>query len=309
MQCFATAAVPLVPRQAFMTDNAAEVMRFAADGFEAGHGVALATLVDIRGGSARPLGSHMAIRDDALYCGFVSGGCTEAAIASEAVEAISRGSDRNVMLGEGSPFFDIVLPCGGGITVAIHVLRDSEPLRGVLSDLGSRRPAGLQYEPASQLLTASDPNPRTGWHGKAFVTAYRPRARVFLAGRSIEVEVAAKVAAAAGYEVHCHEAGGPAPAPGSIDADTAVVLLYHDIDLEIPVLQVAFRAEPFYLGGLGSSRTHDRRRQHLKELGYSQSEIGRIKSPIGIFEKARDAQSLALSVLADLAACRLSQAQ
>jgi xanthine dehydrogenase accessory factor len=307
MQCFAAAVVPLVPKQAFMTDTAAEVMRFAADGFEAGHGVALATLVHIRGGSARPLGSHMAIRDDALYCGFVSGGCTEAAIASEAVEAISKGCDRNVMLGEGSPFFDIVLPCGGGITVAIHVLRDSEPLRRVLAELASRRPSGLQYEPASQRLAVSDPNQRAGWHGNAFVTAYRPRARVFLAGRSIEVEVAAKVAEAAGYEVHCHEAGGPAPVPDSIDADTAVALLYHDIDLEIPVLQAALHSEPFYLGALGSSRTHDRRIRRLKELGYSQSDIARIKSPIGIFEKARDAQSLALSVLADLAACRLSQ--
>jgi xanthine dehydrogenase accessory factor len=135
----ATLSAPIVPARAFKTDNAVDVMQFAAEAFDAGHGVALATLVHIRGGSARPLGSHMAIRDDGLYCGFVSGGCTEAAVASEAVEAITKGNDRNLLLGEGSPFFDIVLPCGGGITITIHIVRDSAPLRAVLAELAGRR--------------------------------------------------------------------------------------------------------------------------------------------------------------------------
>jgi xanthine dehydrogenase accessory factor len=305
MQSLATDALRLTPQKAFMTDTAAEVIRFAADSFDTGHGVALATLVQIRGGSARPLGSHMAIREDGLYCGFVSGGCTEAAIASEAIEAITKGNDRNIMLGEGSPFFDIILPCGGGITVAIHVLRDNAPLYRVLAELGRRRPANLLYDPGSQRLTAMHPVREMGWDGDAFVMAYRPRTRVFLCGHSIEVDVTSKLAEAVGYEVYRHDPGGPTPEPDSIDADTAVALLLHDIDCEIPVLEAALRSRPFYLGALGSSRTHGRRVQRLRELGYGDDDIARIKAPIGIFDKARDAQSLALSVLADLAACRL----
>jgi hypothetical protein len=50
---------------------------------------------------------------DGGYWGFVSGGCTEAAVASEAIAALRVGHDRFLKLGEGSPFFDIVLPCGG----------------------------------------------------------------------------------------------------------------------------------------------------------------------------------------------------
>jgi xanthine dehydrogenase accessory factor len=85
--------------------------------------------------------------------------------------------------------------------------------------------------------------------------------------------------------------------------------LLHDIDLEIPVLGAALRASPFYLGALGSARIHGQRVHRLKELGYDEAAIARIKSPVGIFDKARDAQTLALSVLADLAARRLSGVQ
>jgi xanthine dehydrogenase accessory factor len=51
-------------------------------------GVALATLVEIRGGAARALGSHVAVAADGRFCGYVSGGCIEAAVASEALDAM-----------------------------------------------------------------------------------------------------------------------------------------------------------------------------------------------------------------------------
>jgi xanthine dehydrogenase accessory factor len=140
------------------------------------------------------------------------------------------------------------------------------------------------------------------------VTRYRPRVRVVLAGRSIEIEIAAKLAAAVGYDVQCYDGTGESLSPSSIDQDTAVALLYHDIDLEVPVFEVVFRSNPFYIGALGSTRTHGRRVQRLKEAGYSDIEIAKIKSPIGLFNRARDSQSLALSVLADISASRLSQA-
>lgn len=66
------------------------------------------------------------------------GGCTEAAVAAEALEAIGKGVDRYLLLGEGSRFFDIVLQCGGGITLVIHVLKDATPVREVLFELQSR---------------------------------------------------------------------------------------------------------------------------------------------------------------------------
>jgi xanthine dehydrogenase accessory factor len=294
-----------VPTKAFSTDSAVEVLDFAIQAVEAGRQVALCTLVEIRGGSSRSLGAHMAVADDGLYCGYVSGGCTEAAVAAEALQAISKGHDRFVMLGEGSPFFDIVLPCGGGVTVAVHVLQDIRPIRHAIEGLQCRRQTGLSYKPGSQSLSFMSGKVDAGWNDEVFLTSYRPAVRILLSGRTLEVEIAAKVARAAGYEVlHYDAANGEAPDERLIDADTAVALLQHDLELEIPVLDAALHARPFYLGALGSSRTHEKRIQRLRDLGHSQAVIDRIKAPIGLFGRARDAQSLALSVIADIAACR-----
>lgn len=294
-----------VPAEAFPTDSAVEVLHFAIRAVAAGRKVALCTLVEIRGGSSRSLGAHMAVADDGLYCGYVSGGCTEAAVAAEALQAISTGYDRFVMLGEGSPFFDIVLPCGGGVTVAVHVLRDIRPVRKAVEGLQCRQKTGLSYSPSTQSLSFVSGRADAGWNNETFLTAYRPAVRILLSGRTLEVELIAKVARAAGYDVVRHDAAsGQAPDGALIDADTAVALLQHDLELEIPVLDAALHAHPFYLGALGSSRTHEKRMQRLRDLGHSQKVIDRIKAPIGLFARARDVQSLAVSVIADIAACR-----
>lgn len=289
----------LNPEQAFLTDDSREILRFAADALTAGMTAALVTLVEIRGGAARPLGAQMAVRGDGQYCGFVSGGCVESAVAWEALEAMLDGEDRTVVYGEGSPYFDIVLPCGGGITLTVHILRAVQPLLAVLNSLEQRQTRGLRYSPGSQTLASSQHQP-TGWHGEDFVVNYRPCVRVMIAGHSLEAQVTARMALAAGFDVHTSDSFNPK----MFDADTAVLLLYHDLHRELPLLQAALAAQPFYIGALGSRRTHEKRVAALVEAGWSQQDIARIKAPIGIFPKARDAHSLALSVLADVAAAR-----
>ncbi|MDV7024778.1 XdhC family protein [Atlantibacter subterranea] len=289
----------LNPEQAFLTDDSREILRFAADALTAGMTAALVTLVEIRGGAARPLGAQMAVRGDGQYCGFVSGGCVESAVAWEALEAMLDGEDRTVVYGEGSPYFDIVLPCGGGITLTVHILRAVQPLLAVLNSLEQRQTTGLRYSPGAQTLTSSQHQP-TGWHGEDFVVNYRPCVRVMIPGHSLEAQVTARMAQAAGFDVHICDSFNSK----MFDADTAVLLLYHDLHRELPLLQAALAAQPFYIGALGSRRTHEKRVAALVEAGWSQQDIARIKAPIGIFPKARDAHSLALSVLADVAAAR-----
>ncbi|HCV71891.1 MAG TPA: hypothetical protein DHE23_11245, partial [Agrobacterium sp.] len=87
---------------------------------------------------------------------------------------------------------------------------------------------------------------------------------------------------------------------------TAVVLLHHDLDAEQAVLQAALRSPAFYIGALGSTRTHRRRVDFLVSSGFSRADTDRIRAPIGLFGPTRDANSLALSILADIAASRLS---
>ncbi|MEG1210890.1 MAG: XdhC family protein [Leclercia sp.] len=290
-----------IAQQAFATDDSRDILRFAVEALTSGRGAALVTLVEIRGGAARPLGAQMAVREDGLYCGFVSGGCVEAAAAFEAMEVIACGQDRSVRYGQGSPYFDIVLPCGGGITLAIHKLHSAQPLLAVLNSLEQRRPAGLRYAPPSGTLRALTTLPTTGWDEAGFAVGYRPCVQVIIGGDSLEAQATATLAQAAGYDVHLSDDGTPHPT----DADTAVILLWHDLNREVAILQAVRETDPFYIGALGSQRTHLKRVAKLRELGWRQAEIERIKAPIGLFPQARDAQSLALSVLADVAATRL----
>jgi xanthine dehydrogenase accessory factor len=298
--------VPQVPRAAFLSDDASEVLHFALQSLDGGYGAALVTLVEIRGGAARSIGAQMAVRDDGLYCGFVSGGCTEAAVAAEAVIALQEGTDRSLRLGEGSPFFDIVLPCGGGITLAIHVIRNASVLRKALAFLQRRIPVCLRYHARAQTLAFEPGEGLAGWKGDFFMRAYRPRQRLIAGGTPMETGAVARVAAASGYEVLVVERGCSLSAD-QLDRDTAVAILYHDIDKELPFLACALASPAFYIGALGSRRTHAKRCAVLRQLGYGECDLARIKAPIGIFDKARDTNSLALSILADVAQSRLQE--
>lgn len=287
-----------------MTDSAEAILNFAAESAKGKSPAALVTLVEIRGGASRALGAQMAVRGDGGYCGYISGGCVEAAVAAEAMEAIKQGMDRYVRLGDDSRFFDIVLPCGGGITLAIHVLKDADPIRQTLATLQSRNRAALHYEPERQTLSFCTPgnNDITGSKGVSFLRVYRPKPRLILCGRGIELEMAKSIAAAAEFEVLSYDGRSPERIDDAIDHDTAVALLFHDIDHEIPFLKSALNGHPFYLGALGSRKTHEKRCQALRDLGYENAQIEGIKAPIGMFGPVRNAADLALSVMADVTA-------
>ncbi|MBY3259654.1 XdhC family protein [Rhizobium laguerreae] len=303
LNSFSVLDTPPVPVCAFVTDDAAAIINYAADGADCGLGSALVTLVEIRGGAARALGAQMAVRGDGSYCGYVSGGCTEAAVATEAIAAISNDTDRYLSLGEGSPFFDISLPRGGGITLAIHVVRDVRPLRQVLTALERRRSIALHYVPGTQTITAvkAPIGAVSSWSETAFLRVYRPNLRLVLCGRGIELEATTRVAMASEFEVFALDQKSRDFDANMIDQETAVAVLFHDLDQELPWLEAGLRRKPFYIGALGSKRTHERRCQALRDLGYSPAETDRIKAPIGLFGPTRDANALALSVVAEVA--------
>lgn len=88
------------------------------------------------------------------------------------------------------------------------------------------------------------------------------------------------------------------------DARTAVVTLTHDPKLDDPALDAALRAPCFYIGALGSRRTHAKRVARLVELGHAEATIARIRAPVGLDIGAATAPEIALSVLAEVVAAR-----
>jgi len=86
----------------------------------------------------------------------------------------------------------------------------------------------------------------------------------------------------------------------AIDNRTAVVTLTHDPKLDDPALHVALRSDAFYIGSLGSRRTHGARVERLTEEGYSEDEIARIHAPIGLDIKAKSPAEIAISIMAQI---------
>ncbi|HEX4259583.1 MAG TPA: XdhC family protein [Acetobacteraceae bacterium] len=88
------------------------------------------------------------------------------------------------------------------------------------------------------------------------------------------------------------------------DARTAVVTLTHDPKLDDPALDRALKSAAFYIGALGSRRTHAARLDRLRALGHDDASLARIRGPVGLPIDAVTAPEIALSIVADIVAVR-----
>ena len=88
------------------------------------------------------------------------------------------------------------------------------------------------------------------------------------------------------------------------DARTAVVTLTHDPKLDDPALDRALKSAAFYIGALGSRKTHAARLKRLRELGHDEAALARIRGPVGLPIEAVTAPEIALSILAEIVAVR-----
>jgi xanthine dehydrogenase accessory factor len=88
------------------------------------------------------------------------------------------------------------------------------------------------------------------------------------------------------------------------DVRTAVVTLTHDPKLDDPALDIALRSPAFYIGSLGSRKTHAARLKRLREMGHSEEALARIRGPVGLNIEAVTASEIALSILGEFVAVR-----
>jgi len=85
-----------------------------------------------------------------------------------------------------------------------------------------------------------------------------------------------------------------------LDRRAAVVTLTHDPKLDDPALVVALRSPAFYVGCLGSGKTHASRLARLRELGFTEAELSRLLGPVGLRLGARSPAEIAVSILAQI---------
>ncbi len=288
-----------------------------------GQKVALVTLVGIEGGTPRPLGAQMGVAADGRYCGYLSGGCLEKAIALDAQAVIQEGRNRLVRYGRGSPYFDITLPCGSGLDLYI----DQSLAEPVLKDMMLCRQTRQAYCLETDLDIGHSQIVRCGANefpvsrktASVFRRAYVPSIRLLLIGSGPSVAAIAELASAIGFGLEIlspdeatrddlHARGFAAtgliqaelPSSSLLDPWTAAIVAFHDHHWEPPLLASILKSNCFYAGALGSRAVHAVRAAKLAELGVSPNGIARLRAPIGMIPGAKDRATLAAGIVAEI---------
>ncbi|MFF2848269.1 XdhC family protein [Streptomyces sp. NPDC058001] len=89
-----------------------------------------------------------------------------------------------------------------------------------------------------------------------------------------------------------------------VDGRTVLCVLTHDAKFDVPLLRLALRSPVAYVGAMGSRRTHEDRDRRLREVGVSEWELARLRSPIGLDLGARTPEEVAVSIASEIVAVR-----
>jgi len=304
----------------------------ALDWHQKGRGAVLATVVQTWGSAPRRVGAQLVVSGDGNMQGSVSGGCVEGAVVLEAQQALADGRSKILEFGisDGNAF-TVGLACGGTIRILLEPIGAvlPEPMLKELVEARAQRRAvayvvniqketrALEYSGHSNRMQMD----RSGFEedGQTFVTIHMPPLRLVVVGAVHIAQALLPIAQIVGFDsvvVDPRESfASPERFPDvkilndwpeealqahGLDARTAVVLLTHDPKLDDPALELALRSEAFYIGALGSKRTHEKRCVRLQEKGFSKDQIARINGPVGLNIGAATPAEIAASIMAEI---------
>ena len=303
---------------------------------QAGHAVTLVTVVQTWGSAPRPPGALLAVRDDGVVSGSVSGGCVE----DDLIARTRRGFKQ---IGDGRPAQDkpcvitygvtkdeatrFGLPCGGTLQLVQEPLLDVTWVVALLA-----RTAGHQL--VARTLTLATGAVELGgavrgqplqFDGEVLTTVFGPKWRLLLIGAGQLSQAVAQIACMLDFEVLICDpreeyaatlvtapqgqggirrvAGMPDDVVRELvpDDHTAVVALTHDPKLDDMALLEALQSQAFYVGALGSKRNQVVRKQRLAEhFDLQPEELDRLHGPVGLAVGAKTPAEIAVSILAEI---------
>ena len=284
-----------------LTPTPRELVFTAVQWQQQGKAIAFATLVNIEGNAPYPVGSQMLINQSGDFLGHITGGCAEQAIAGQAVASINSQRNTQQRYGLNSPYFDIKLPCGSGIDVHFDAQISKHELQPINDALQSRSAVQHQFG--------------------LFTKQFQPNPRLVLFGQGPIMVKLAQLALQTGFDVCCvaqnNDTANLLNSAGlkhhlitqaallfdtELDEFTAFISLFHEHELEVSLLQTAVQSNSFYIGALGSRKTHKARLQDLAQRGIEPDALKRIHGPVGLNIGANTPAQIALSILADVTA-------
>jgi xanthine dehydrogenase accessory factor len=291
-----------------------------------GHRVVLGTITRTWGSAPRPAGSMVAVRDDGLVAGSVSGGCIEDDLIDKARDGVlAAGVPRVVTYGidtDAAQRFG--LPCGGLIELVLEPLAPASKLDELLQRLarGERVRRVLTLASGAVQLQPDTATDELELTDTTLTTHHGPSWRLLVIGAGQMTQYLAQMAQALDYEVLVCDpreeytrgfaipgtrllTGMPDDTVAQLkpDGHTAIIALTHDAKLDDLALMEALASEAFYVGAIGSRANQARRRARLKEhFGLTDAQLDRIHGPVGLKNGARTPPEIAVSIMAELTA-------
>ncbi len=277
---------------------------------------AIATLVAADGPAPRDVGAQMLITDEHRW-GFLSGGCVEDDVARHGREVIAENMHRLLRYGEGSPWFDIKLACGAGISILVEPASIDDPaISTLLSGYRERKPVLWQSDGGTRIARFSEAaSPDLNrWDGTSFFAHFEPPLRLVIIGSDATALALAGLALHFGIETVMVDPGGPVKAPFAglryqrsasaetlpLDRWTAVAVVTHDREDNDGMLATALASDAFYVGAIGARIRLQSRVERLQQHGVSPAAIERLHAPIGLHGFGKAPQDIALSIMSEV---------
>lgn len=303
------------------------VLKSAIAWLAEGRRVALATVVQTWGAAPRPLGAWVAIRDDGVLVGSVSGGCVEDDLIERVrTDILAAPLPQSVLYGvsrEEAARFG--LPCGGTLRLVIEPWPELAVLRELLERIAARRLTArvLDMGTGRSVLANAQRADALAFDGDTMRAIHGPRWRLVIIGAGQLSQYVAQIAVGADYEVIVvdprEEFRATFGVPDvtlltgmpddmiialRIDTHTAIVGLSHDPKLDDMALMEALKSPAFYIGALGSRLNTRKRKERLLEFDLSREQVERLQGPTGLFIGSRTPAEMAISILAEVTAAK-----
>jgi xanthine dehydrogenase accessory factor len=297
-----------------------------------GHAVTLVTVVETWGSAPRPPGALLAVRDDGLVSGSVSGGCVEDDLIARARAGLRAGAAApacgkpciiayGVTREEAARFR---LPCGGTLRLVQESVADSAWVEQLLARTASHQLVARTLDLATGAVELSDAvrGQAIAFNGATLTTVFGPKWRLLLIGAGQLSQAVAQIAVMLDFDVlvcdpreeYAASLASGGPGIGRVDgmpddavrallpdAHTAIVALTHDPKLDDMALIEALQSGAFYVGALGSRRNQASRKQRLADhFDLSETELSRLHGPVGLALGANTPAEIAVSIVAEI---------
>ena len=300
----------------------------------AGHKVTLVTVVETWGSAPRPPGALLAVRDDGMVSGSVSGGCIEDDLIARTKEAFK--TSRKIVSNEkpGMIAYGVTkdeaarfgLPCGGTLRLVQEPVHDVAWIEQVLARTTAHQLVARTLNLSTGLVTLADATRDQAmvFDGLSLTTLFGPKWRLLLIGAGQLSQAVASMAILLDFEVLvCDPREEYAFDPAQVgatrvtgmpddvvrelqpDAHTAIVALTHDAKLDDMALMEALQSDAFYVGALGSKRNQATRKERMMEhFDMTAQQLERLYGPVGLAINAKTPAEIAVSILAQIIAVK-----